>query len=260
MSGSFTLNGWEDAMTLYRERAIDAVGRAAASVRDEARQRAPKRKAFYNNKGRYKKKTSTASLASFSMKIKGGRLSGAEIMEAAGHLGIDLSPQQMVRLRRRPGDINSGSSAEGNALRELRPRPLLTRGGQRQVGFYAIGKGAAKRMNARARYDIRTSTTGTRGGNPSRNYANRNRGRGVITFEGPKGGTRYQYGGFLKKSIVVDNSDADGDQPVSRVRSMAPYSRYVEFPTSRTAAQPYLLPAFKGLKGRYATYFRKRRG
>jgi hypothetical protein len=64
-------------------------------------------------------------------------------------------------------------------------------------------------------------------------------------------------GGGLRDGIEVytpqagKGSDLEGGFVVrGYVKSTAIYSRYVEFPTRRTAAQPFLLPAFKAARSR----------
>jgi hypothetical protein len=51
-------------------------------------------------------------------------------------------------------------------------------------------------------------------------------------------------GGYLRDHIESDVEIAEG-RVVGHLISRASYSKYVEFPTSRTAAQPFLLPAWK---------------
>jgi len=56
-------------------------------------------------------------------------------------------------------------------------------------------------------------------------------------------------GGTLRKSIRVVNARRTGNVIRKSVRADAPYAKYVEFPTHRTKAQPFLLPAFKAYAG-----------
>lgn len=66
-------------------------------------------------------------------------------------------------------------------------------------------------------------------------------------------------GGTLRKSIHATDVQRRGKKIVASVRAEAPYAKYVEFPTSRTKAQPFLLPAFKtfGTRERLAGEIRK---
>lgn len=52
-------------------------------------------------------------------------------------------------------------------------------------------------------------------------------------------------GGTLRKSIMATDVMRQGKKISGSVRANAPYAKYVEFPTARTKAQPFLLPAFK---------------
>jgi HK97 gp10 family phage protein len=73
--------------------------------------------------------------------------------------------------------------------------------------------------------------------------------RNSVSFAGFVGGKRtFAVGGFLRKNIVVGEVEADGGRTKVSVISKAPYSRYVEFPTRRTKAQPFMMPAIKGAK------------
>jgi HK97 gp10 family phage protein len=56
-------------------------------------------------------------------------------------------------------------------------------------------------------------------------------------------------GGTLRRSIKVVNPRRTGNVIRGSVRVTAPYAKYVEFPTHRTKAQPFLLPAYKAYAG-----------
>jgi HK97 gp10 family phage protein len=56
---------------------------------------------------------------------------------------------------------------------------------------------------------------------------------------------RATFGGTLRKSIKIQRVKRTGFKVHRRVKAGAPYAKYVEFPTVRTKAQPFLLPAFK---------------
>lgn len=84
----------------------------------------------------------------------------------------------------------------------------------------------------------------------------------VLTMAGGKGDGRYTGGrgpGRLRRSIQWDVDD-EGNLLRRRVMATAPYARYVEFPTSRTAAQPFLLPAMKQARGKFRSRVRKALG
>jgi len=66
--------------------------------------------------------------------------------------------------------------------------------------------------------------------------------------------------GHLRDRIFMDECEPVGGKWIGRVVSPAPYSRYVEFPTHRTAAQPYLLPALKSARGRLKANIKAAKG
>jgi hypothetical protein len=61
-----------------------------------------------------------------------------------------------------------------------------------------------------------------------------------------------QLGGRLRRDIETGEMQFDGHRWTISVQSKAPYSRYVEFVTTRTAAQPFLRPALARYQGRMA--------
>ena len=63
--------------------------------------------------------------------------------------------------------------------------------------------------------------------------------------------TVFQFGGRLKRDIEYDGQPRQsGKKLIATVISGAPYSKYVEFPTRRTKAQPFLMPALKEERGK----------
>jgi hypothetical protein len=62
--------------------------------------------------------------------------------------------------------------------------------------------------------------------------------KGITTFT-------MSVGGYLKAHIKAGNPKWSGNRITVTITSHAPYSRYVEFPTRRTKAQPFLMPALK---------------
>lgn len=64
-----------------------------------------------------------------------------------------------------------------------------------------------------------------------------------VAFDADTG--RFVKGGSLRRSIRPVPAKRQGKRIVGRVKVDAPYARWVEFPTHRTKAQPYLMPAFK---------------
>lgn len=66
--------------------------------------------------------------------------------------------------------------------------------------------------------------------------------------------------GHLRDRIEIREPEEQDGVWKGSVVSMAEYSRYVEFPTSRTAAQPYLLPAFKAARSRLKANIKASKG
>lgn len=70
----------------------------------------------------------------------------------------------------------------------------------------------------------------------------------VHRFDASRGGKKtfhLQLGGRLRRDIEARGTTYRGGYISGGVDSLAPYSRYVEFMTKRTRAQPFMRPAFK---------------
>jgi hypothetical protein len=63
-------------------------------------------------------------------------------------------------------------------------------------------------------------------------------------------GTSVQIGGRLKASIGNEGVVQQGQGAVARVSARVRYAKYVEFPTTHNASQPFLLPALHGARGK----------
>lgn len=201
----------------------------ANDLLDEAVALAPTRK---NRKARGR--TAKLSLtAKYRVGGVGGRgrkaiqIQGAEIYKAAKRIGI--TPEQL-----RGGEIRV-SHRQTQGTPGFRTAGELRRGG-RQLTAAAKAKGVSLGSEAFREHVA----------NVKLNYKSRNAGRGAVPTS--RGGLTF--GGFLRRNIVLEET-SDGDTIRFTVRSKAPYSRYVEFPTHRTAAQPFMLPALKRARGSY---------
>lgn len=76
----------------------------------------------------------------------------------------------------------------------------------------------------------------------------RSRGGSLVLYAARRGSPKtfhLQLGGRLRRDIEARDVEFSGGKAQGGVDSLAPYSRYVEFPTSRTKAQPFLRPALK---------------
>lgn len=120
-----------------------------------------------------------------------------------------------------------------------------------------MAEGPALERRSSGFFDVAEETSGAWGGK-SKKYGNRG---AFILAEAPNakgGGTHhvFQYGGRLRRDIeFIGRQDASPGVPgnviAARVMSNAPYSLYVEFPTRRTKAQPFLMPALKGERSNF---------
>lgn len=105
-----------------------------------------------------------------------------------------------------------------------------------QHGF-ELNEASMEGLSARGRYEVRSgravqlSPIGTKAGG------------GFVEV-----GLRVEIGGALRKSINSSGAVAHDHGMKVDIAADVPYARYVEFPTSHNAAQPFLLPALKGAK------------
>ncbi len=88
-----------------------------------------------------------------------------------------------------------------------------------------------ERLTSRGRYEVRS-------------------GRAIHLQALRSGNVQVQIGGRLKASIESEGVVQSGDRTTVKVTAAAPYAMFVEFPTTHNAAQPFLLPALHGARGR----------
>lgn len=265
MTGKLDLSGWAGGVQRIRDQVEAGQSATAENIRTQAVLRAPIRKAFGS-----KHRPTKVDLDSFKMKVgRTSQYTAKDLRDAATMLGIGPGDLNISRHKRGAAlEIQTGRSGGANRetfrgrrerrmvdgqiryprvtgrdLREVEPIRVqvpVPRGAKPKTRIIAYRpnskrlKSQGVSLSARARYDIA-------------------HGRGIVRSQNG----RYQYGGHLRKSIRVENPRRDGMRTTVTVRSGAAYSRYVEFPTSRTAAQPYLLPALKGARERYASNIRR---
>lgn len=249
MSGRFTSWNKQAVFATIYDRALGAATDIAQEIQRTAVLRAPIRKAF---KGRRLKKV---ELADFKQKVGNAQYTGADLLEAAGHLGIPLDAHAAVQISRSRGANRTSFSGRRErrtidgrtryrrvtGLELRRVSAVRVREGKKikTVGYIPDAKRLRKQsvlLTSRARRDIQL-------------------GRGVISI----GRGRHQYGGYLRKHIELETVQSDPGSKVVhyRVISRAAYSRFVEFPTSRTAAQPFLLPSLKAQREKYPQRMRR---
>jgi HK97 gp10 family phage protein len=68
-------------------------------------------------------------------------------------------------------------------------------------------------------------------------------GRAIHKEVLPSGNTKFHIGGALKASIGSEGAIQTGEGVEVRVTAAIRYAKFVEFPTTHNAAQPFLLPA-----------------
>jgi hypothetical protein len=76
------------------------------------------------------------------------------------------------------------------------------------------------------------------------------RGKSILKTPMARGRTKVQMGGRLKASIHAEEVRIEGAKTIARVAASVYYAKFVEFPTIRTAAQPFLRPAMMSAKHR----------
>lgn len=212
----------------------EALGIVSPSIVTDARSRAPVRKVFKEPKG-FRRKFRPLTGAEKSLAIKRanayylGRGDEFGRRRAVGHIrnyARAVSPRQ--------GSNNALSrSRKLRVLGTMRGRQFIprtdasrvvsrSRSGGTQVGYES--KSLNPLLTSRGRYEIRS-------------------GRAIHKEALAGGGTRIHAGGKLKASIESEGAIQTAQGSEERVTAGISYAKYVEFPTIRTAAQPFLLPA-----------------
>lgn len=126
---------------------------------------------------------------------------------------------------RRPGSANN--LARSRTLRVLgieRGGRFRARADARRVRGGFVSESLNPLLTARGRYEVRS-------------------GRAIHREVLASGNVRVQIGGRLKASIGAEDVISDGQGSTVRVTAGVRYAKFVEFPTTHNAAQPFLLPA-----------------
>lgn len=206
---------------------LDEVANVVAA---DAKRRAPIRKVFKERRG-FRPRTRSLTRAELSQAIS---RANAYYGVNKGYLVGRKSPRHpltfyeaSVRLAR-PGSANS--LARSRKLRTLGyergGRFISTSGARRnRTGGFEPGPALGKALTSRGRYEVRS-------------------GR-AIHLEASAHGTqnRVQVGGALKASIGNEGVTETSTGMKATVAASIRYAKFVEFPTIRTRAQPFLLPA-----------------
>ena len=223
----------------FREAETETLDEIGDAIAGDARQRAPVRKAFRERPG-FRRKFRPLTQAEKSQAIARannyyGKINPNDFKRRRAVAYIQNYAQVQLR---RPGSMNQLVRS-----RELR-RLGIEKGGRftSTSGAFALrgggfqpGPAAHEAMTSRGRYEARTGRS--------------------IHREAGEGGTKVQVGGALKASIENEGVIETGNGQKVTVRAGIRYAKFVEFPTIRTAAQPFLLPALQGQRQRLASLF-----
>ncbi len=187
--------------------------------------------------------------------------------EEVFNLAVELAPTRK-RGRRKPHASVVGTARTQHFARVRRQKPISYNSSELFRAFERIGgsqgEGGINRAEFRTlkiaapkrraidseKFDIRSGKADASGTVQRKNKSGKT--RGVTRGD--------EAGGFLKDNIRLIEATIEGNVVTATVRSEAPYSRYVEFPTRRTAAQPFLLPAFKVGRSRLKTNIKAAKG
>ena len=233
MSGTYFFNKAFilDRVRMGLEDALDDVGERVAA---DARRRAPIRKVFKEKPG-FRRKFRALTDAERAQAIDranayyGARGQEFKRRRAVAHIRFYAK----VQVPRR-GSMNSVGNSMG--LRQLG----IEKGGKftSASGASRLGRGfepgpeQGAAMTAQGKYEVRS-------------------GRAVHREASEMGThTRVQIGGALKASIGSEGVTETDSGVKVRVTAGIRYAKFVEFPTIRTSAQPFLLPALHGARAR----------
>lgn len=210
---------------------IEALDIVADSIVADARHRAPIRKVFKEPKGfRRKFRPLTGAEKALAIKRANAYYLGRGDTFGARRAVAHIRNYARVQLPRRGSNNSLVASRTKRILgyqrgRQFIPRVDATRVVNRRTG--AIGyesKSLNKQLTARGRFEVRS-------------------GRAIHTSVTAAGHKRIEIGGALKASIGNEGAVQTANGVTNRVTAGIRYAKYVEFPTIRTAAQPFLLPA-----------------
>jgi len=206
----------------------------AEGVASDARRRAPVRKVFREKKG-YRRKFRPLTPLEKGLAIRRAQTYYSNDPFRAAQVTAHIRNYGRAEVHRK-GSANS--LVRSRTLRNLgviRGRDFIPRVDARRVGSRrGIGyESEALRplLTARGRTEVRS-------------------GRAVYKKVLSGGDTEVRIGGKLKASIESEGVTVAGNGAKARVTAGIRYAKYVEFPTVRTAAQPFLLPALQGHRKR----------
>lgn len=230
MAGTAFLNK-EFILNAVRMGLENAVEEAADRVAADAKRRAPIRKVFREAKG-YRRRTRALTDAEKALAIK-------RAVEYYGSRGNDFALRRSVAHTtfyarvRKPDQKSANNLSKSRKMRDIgvMQRGRFTASAQaagtfrNRRGGFEPGDELKAKLTSRGRYEVRN-------------------GR-AIHMETSRAGTlaHVQIGGALKASIAPTPVHETANGVEAEVEAAIRYAKFVEFPTIRTQAQPFLLPA-----------------
>ena len=204
-------------LALVQAAEADAVDEVADYVAADAKARAPVRKVFKEAKG-FKRKFRALTSPEKALAIK-------RAMAYQGYTDFQRR-RSVAHIRnyaraelRRPGSNNS--LARSRKLRNLGPVPGHQ---ERAARLHPL-------LTSRGRYEVSS-------------------GRALHQVVSKGGNVSVQIGGRLKASIGNEGVVQSNNGVIAKVAARVRYAKFVEFPTTHNASQPFLLPALHGARGR----------
>lgn len=244
-----------DGLIRYRSDAISAakagVEKNAARIEAHAKKLAPIRKVFPGAQG----DQPTRKMTKAEVKEVADIFKGMKSLSATQRRGAvaSLKANPYIAMPSRANRL----SRTGAARRSFIPlgkdeRINRDRGGAMSIfgGGPLYRFGAFGQLSAQGRAELKRGMKDYEAGSftsviktPIKAASSQEKERFGVTY-------RVQLGGRLKRDIEREQSQFDGKMVTGNVTSNAPYSRFVEFPTRRTRAQPFLRPALKAQQTR----------
>jgi len=214
---------------LINQAAADTLDEIGDLIAADARQRAPIRKAFKEPKG-YRRKFRALTPAEKSLAIQ----------RANNYYG-HVAPDDFKR-RRAVAHIQNYAKVQirrpGSANALVRSRELRFLGVESGGRFTSVSGASRLRQGGFEPGPAASSALTSRGRSEVRSGASIHRAE-----TGAGEATGVHIGGALKASIESDGSVQTPNGQSVTVAARIRYAKFVEFPTVRTAAQPFLLPA-----------------
>lgn len=207
----------------------EALEIVATQIAAEARRRAPIRKVFREKRG-FRRKYRELTPAEKLLAIKRATAYYGEGSFNARRATAHVRNYAKVQL---PRKNSANSLARSGRLRIL--------GIERGQQFFP--RGDARRVVSRSRGTVGFESARLNPLLTSRGRSEVRSGAAIHRQALTGGGSRVQIGGALKASIGAEGAIETGNGMEDRVTAAIRYAKFVEFPTIRTAAQPFLLPA-----------------